>query len=86
MMEHRIEVVGGRVQSSVAHDVEPDLALHEDAARLDRLLGGRWQPWTRDASRDRQACNRFHQLSGCQGSIIEPSILVIVPFEYARQE
>jgi hypothetical protein len=38
MMEHRIEVVGRRVQSSVAHDMEPAPALHEDAARLDRLL------------------------------------------------
>jgi hypothetical protein len=47
VVEHRIETLGGAVQSGVAHGVQPDSALRNDAARLDRLPGARWQPWTR---------------------------------------
>jgi hypothetical protein len=46
-VEYRIEVAGAGVRSGVAHGVEPDPAVRDDAARLDRLPGGRWQPWTR---------------------------------------
>jgi hypothetical protein len=46
-VEYRIEGGGGGVGSGVSHGVEPDPALRDDAARLDRLPTGRWQPWTR---------------------------------------
>ena len=46
-VEYRIEGGGGGVRSRVSHGVEPDSALRDEAARLDRLPTGRWQPWTR---------------------------------------
>ena len=46
-VEHRIEAPGGWVRSGVTHGAQPDAALRDDAARLDRLPRGRWQPWTR---------------------------------------
>lgn len=46
-VEYRIEGGGGGVRSRVSHGVEPDPVLRDDAARLDRLPGRRWQPWTR---------------------------------------
>jgi Family of unknown function (DUF6226) len=44
-VEHRIEGAGHEVRSGIEHGVQPDSALREDAARLDRLPAGRWQPW-----------------------------------------
>ncbi len=49
-VEYRIEAAGGGVRSGVAHGLQPDPALRDDAARLDRLPTGRWQPWTRRSS------------------------------------
>lgn len=40
----RTEDRGGRGGS--ARGMEADRGLRDDAARLDRLPGGRWQPWT----------------------------------------
>jgi Family of unknown function (DUF6226) len=45
-VEYRIKTLGAG-QSGVRHGVEPDPGLRDDAARLDSLPGGRWQPWTR---------------------------------------
>lgn len=45
-VEHRIEGPGQHVRAGIQHGVQPDPALGEDAARLDRLPNGRWQPWT----------------------------------------
>lgn len=42
-----IETPSGAAQSGTKHGVEADAALRADAARLDRLPDGRWQPWTR---------------------------------------
>jgi uncharacterized protein DUF6226 len=44
-VEHTIEGAGHAVRSGIEHGVQPDSALREDAARLDRLPAGRWQPW-----------------------------------------
>lgn len=44
-LEHRIERSIGTVSSGVASDIEPERGLRDDAARLERLPGGRWQPW-----------------------------------------
>ena len=49
-VKYSIETLDGAVQSGVAYDVEPDPALPDDAARLDRLPAGRWQPWTRQST------------------------------------
>jgi Family of unknown function (DUF6226) len=46
-VEHSIETSGGPGRSRVAHGVEPDPGLGDDAARLDGLPAGRWQPWPR---------------------------------------
>lgn len=44
-VEHNIETPSGAVRSGTAHGLDADDALHADAARLDRLPDGRWQPW-----------------------------------------
>ncbi len=44
-VEHTIEILGGPGQSRAAFGVEPDQSLRDDAARLDSLPAGRWQPW-----------------------------------------
>jgi hypothetical protein len=46
-VQYRIKTQGGASRSGVMHSVEPDSALREDAARLNALPGGAWQPWTR---------------------------------------
>jgi hypothetical protein len=42
---HGIETLGGPRRSGFAYGVEPDPGLRDDAARLDSLPAGRWQPW-----------------------------------------
>jgi Family of unknown function (DUF6226) len=45
-VEYRIEGAVQDMRSGATHDVPADSALRDDAARLDRLPTGRWQPWT----------------------------------------
>jgi hypothetical protein len=46
-VEHRIEGAGQGGRSGIEHGVQTDPALRADAARLNRLPSGRWQPWAR---------------------------------------
>ena len=46
-VEYRIETSSSVRRSGATYGVDPDHGLRDDAARLDNLPGGLWQPWTR---------------------------------------
>jgi Family of unknown function (DUF6226) len=49
-VEYTIQAAGAAVRSGIAHGVQPDAGLRDDAERLSSLPGARWQPWRQHAN------------------------------------